>query len=707
MALAVALVSWFSLHRDGYFASGDLFPGYMMPGNHVLDETIRLWGSRISGIGSPQFMPTTFLLALWGRLWLVVGLDGPTAQWLLYLAFLEFAGLSAVFFARALFPERRLIALTTGLAYPLCFYIGITFRDPINAFAFGYFPFSAALLMTLSRSPSSNARLAVTIGLASLGFTILASSPPIAVYALIWAIAWLVGSLLRFRTWQIWPGLALGSMVAVLVNAWWAYAAYITLYANGGSALQTFVGPLAWSFVDHRASILNMLSMQGLWSYDVPGYFPWTHEYASGFRLIALYLPAMFAALAILFSPYRRRVWLLVAICAVSLFLGKGYHQPFGDVNAFLYKMVPFFWLLRDPQEATGITLYLSLFTLAGVGVTQLSTFAGKIVGGFRDGRRYADAAMAGAWGLLMVLLVSNSIAVLRGDVIPATWLNGTAKSVLTPPTYWRQAADFLNAQPGYSRVLLLPNDDFYAMPYAWGYYGVDTVAQTWIERPVLVVAPDAFGWFGGSPALRLLYGQLLDEIRTGSSGSIEPWFSTLDVGWILQRNDVVWSSPERHIVAPSVINAYLRQRPAIRKVASFGALDLYRVDTKHQCASAYDIDAAGHGTLTELPITCVRRDSARYDVAAAPGTRALVLHVSYSPDWSVEADGKQLAWRHVSVDGLLNGWFVPDAAPLHVSLVYRPARLFHALQMLAIITVCVLLAGLALTSWGFTRRSG
>jgi hypothetical protein len=60
-----------------------------------------------------------------------------------------------------------------------------------------------------------------------------------------------------------------------------------------------------------------------------------------------------------------------------------------------------------------------------------------------------------------------------------------------------------------------------------------------------------------------------------------------------------------------------------------------------------------------------------------------------------------------VSVDGLLNGWFVPDAAPLHVSLVYRPARLFHALQMLAIITVCVLLAGLALTSWGFTRRSG
>ncbi len=707
VALAVALVSWFSLHRNGYLAGGDLFPGYMMPGNHVFDEAIRLWGTRISGIGSPQFMPAILLFALWGKLMLALGVDGPTTQWLLYLALLEFAGLSAVFFARALFPERRLIALTTGLAYPLCFYIGITFRDPVTAFAFGYFPFSAALMMTQSRGPASNARLAITIGLASLGFTILAASPPIAVYALIWALAWLVGSLLRFRTLRIWPGLALGAVAAVALNGWWAYAAYTTLYASGGSASQIFEGPLAWGFVDQRASILNMLSMQGLWSYQFAAYVPWAQAYSSGYRLFALYLPAVFAALAVLFAPYRRRVWLLVAICAVSLFLGKGYHQPFGDVNAFLYNTVPFFWLLRDPQEATGITLYLSLFTLAGVAVTQLSTFAGKVAGAFRHDRRYAAAAMAGAWCLLMVLLLSNSIAVIRGDVIPATWLNGTAKSVLTPPAYWKQAADFLNAQPGDARVLLLPNDDFYAMPYAWGYYGVDTVAQTWIQRPVLLVAPRPFGWFGGSPALRQQYGRLLDEIRTGSSRPIESWFSTLDVGWIVQRNDVVWSSPERHILAPSVINAYLRQRPAIRKVASFGALDLYRVDTRHECASAYDIDAAGHGTLSELPTTCVRRDSARYDVVAAPGTRALVLHASYSPDWSVEADGKQLAWPHVSVDGLLNGWFVPDRAPLRVSLVYRPARLFHALQMLAIITVCVLLAGLALTSWGFTRKSG
>jgi hypothetical protein len=735
VALAVAVVAFISLRRDGYLAGGDIFPGYLVPGNHVFDESTRLWGVHISGLGSPQFMPGAMPLALWGSFWHALGLGGPTAQWLLYLALLEFAGLSAVFFARALFPERRLIALTAGLAYPLSFYMGLTFRDPVSTFAFGYFPFVAALLMTRVREPVSTLRLTVDIGLASLGFMILTTSPPIAVYALLWAIAWLIGSLICFGTWRIWPGLALGAIAAVMLNAWWAYAAFITLFANGGSASQTFLGPLAWGFVDERASILNMLSMQGIWAYLMPVYVPWAGAYASGYRLFALYLPAIFACVAIALAPYRRRVWLLAAICVVSLFIGKGYHQPFGDINAFLYDKLPLFWLFRDPQEETGITLYLSLFVLAGVGVTQLSTRVGKAGEALRPAS-HAHAAMAGAWAVLTVLLLSNGLAVIRGDVIPATWLNDTAKSVVTPPLYWRQAADFLNAQPDESRVLILPNDDFYMMPYAWGFYGIDVVPQTWIKRPVLPVAPQSFNWLGGSPSLRVQYGDLVEEIRAGSDRPLAPLLSALDAGWILQRNDVVWSQPGRQILAPNVINAYLRSQPAIQKVASFGMLDLYRVSIPHACASAYDGFASAPGSrdqnlisvfnrtrgeipivigadarmpkdVRRLPAACIRRDYERYDVELAPRTRFLVLHVSYSPDWGVEADGKQLGWRHVVVDGFLNGWVVPDAAPPHVSLVYRPARTFRALQTIAIITLCGLMLGLALSSWGFTRRSG
>jgi hypothetical protein len=736
VALAIAVVAFVSLRRDGYLAAGDVYPRYLMPGNHVFDESITLWGAHISGLGSPQYLPGAVLLALWGAACSAIGMGGPTAQWLLYLALLEFAGLGAVFFARTLFPERRLIALTAGLAYPLSFYLGITFLNPISTFAFGFFPFTAALLMKRVRQPVSQLRLAIDVGLASLGFMLLATTPPIAVYALLWCLAWLIGSLIRWGTWRIWPGLALGATAAAALNAWWAYAAFNTLYASGGSATQTFVGPLAWSWVDQHASILNMLSMQGMWAYPVLGYFPWADLYASGYRLLALYVPAVLAGVAVVLSPYRRRVWLLVAISVISLFIGKGYHQPLGDVNAFLYANVPFFWLLRDPQEATSITLYLSLFVLAAAGVTQLATLAGRAAGALRPDHRDAGREVALAWVVLTMLLLANGIAFISGDVIPATWLDGTARSVINPPLYWRQASDFLNAQSDAARVLVLPNDDFYAMPYTWGYYGIDAVAQTWIVRPVVIAAPVSSNWIGGAPALLAQYGHLIDDIRAGSDRTVAPALSALGVGWIVQRNDVDWSSAGRHILSPAVIGAYLRHQPGIRKVATFGSLDLYRVSVSHGCASAYDdfvrvppgddidlVRALGllrsevpFVTVSDalamedsmpgspvamrvqpLPATCAPRNAATYDVAVTPGTKLLVLHVSYSPDWRLEAAGKPLAWRHVIVDGFLNGWLVPDAAAEHVSLVYGPAHAFRELRTLAVVTLCCLVLGLAL----------
>jgi hypothetical protein len=340
------------------------------------------------------------------------------------------------------------------------------------------------------------------------------------------------------------------------------------------------------------------------------------------------------------------------------------------------------------------------------------------------------------AWAVLTSLLLTNGIAFISGDVIPPTWLNGTAKSVITPPHYWRQASDFLNAQSDDARVLVLPNDDFYAMPYTWGYYGIDAVAQTWIARPVVIAAPVSSNWIGGSPALLAQYGHLIDDMRAGPGRTVAPALSALGVGWIVQRNDVDWSSAGRHIMSPAVIGAYLRHQPGIRKVARLGLLDLYRVAISHGCASAYDdfvrvpqghdidlVRALGQlgsevpfVTVSDalslenslpgspvalrvqpLPATCAARDSATYDVAVTPGTKLLVLHVSYSPDWRIEADGKALTWRHVIVDGFLNGWLVPDAAVEHVSLVYGPERAFRALQMLAVVTLCCLMLGLAL----------
>jgi hypothetical protein len=731
VALVVTVVALIVIPRDGYLAWGDVYPLYAMPGNHELERSLQLWGNAYSGLGSPHYAPGTMVLALFGQVWLRLGLSGPWTQWTLTLALLLFAGLSVTFFARTLFPESRLTALAAGLALPLSFYAAATLHDPIAMFAVGYFPFCAAFLIRRLREPTTSLRFAVEIGLVSLGFMVLATAPPIAVYALLWALAWLIGGSLYWRTFpRTWPGLAMGTVAALAVNVWWVYAAFITLFANGGSAIQTFANPVTWSWVDQRATILHLLSMQGSWSYPRPEYFPWASRYQTIPFKLALYFPAVLALTGLVLSPFRRRTWLLFAIIVVSLFIGKGYHPPFGGVNALLYARLPFYWLFRDPQPASNVTLYLSLFVLAGVGLSQLVTMTARRLERLGLGAPRVAVLSRFAGAALMVLLLANGLPLLNGDFIPKTWLNGDARSVVMPPRYWSEATDFLNAQQDDSRVLLLPNNDFYQMPYDWGYYGADGVAAL-IKRPQLIVSSESINYITGAPALRPQFGHLVAAIRGHSHAPIAPLLSALGVGWILQRNDIVWSRPYRDILSPTAVRNFLAGQPHIQRVATFGKLDIYRVAIQHADASAYDGVAAWRGdappdllrlfelargevplligSSAVLPVDLIKRrprpesaqstkhTSAEYDATISPKARLVVLHSSYSTGWRVAADGKELEWQRLPIDGFLNGWVVPDSAPRSVSLFYKPARAFAVLQALSLIALCCLAVGFVL----------
>jgi hypothetical protein len=731
VTIAVTIVAAVAIPKNGYLAWGDVYPLYVMPGNHELERSLQLWSSAYSGLGSPHYAPGTTVFALLGGLLLRLGFSGPIAQWVLSLALLLFAGLSVTFFARTLFPERRIIALAAGLALPLSFYSALTLHDPIAMFAMGYFPLSAAFLIRRMRAPAPPLRFAVEIGLLSLGFMVLATAPPIAVYAIAWALAWLVGGSLYWRTLpRMLPGLLMGLGAAAAVNAWWAYAAFVTLFASGGSATQTFANPVAWSWVDQRATILHMLSMRGSWSYPLPEYFPWAARYQGGLYRVSLYVPAALALVAVVLSPFRRRIWTLLAIIAVSLFIGKGYHPPLGGINAFLYAKLPFFWLFRDPQPATNVTLYLSMFVLAGIGISELVERGARYLE--RSGVSVERVALASrlAAVALVVLLLANGIPFISGEFIPKVWLNGDAKSVVMPPQYWSDATDYLNAQHDDSRVLLLPNDDFYQMPYDWGYYGADGVAAL-IRQPTLLVTTQSINYITGTPELSPQFKYLVDRIRRRSRAPIEPLLSALGVGWILQRNDIVWSRPYRDILSPEAIRSFLAAQPHIERVATFGKLDIYRVAIEHGNASAYNGVAVWPGsTAPDLvnafarsggeiplliggqtpvpdqliehaprssPVQSARRGSAEYDATLAPGARVLVLHSSYSTGWRVDAGGKELGWQHVPIDGFLNGWIVPEDASQQVAILYKPARLFAALRALSLAVLCVLMIALAL----------
>lgn len=600
ITLVLGGVALVSLHRPGYIAGGDIWPAAFIPGNQVLQESLRLWGDTITGLGSPQFNPGSFLMGLWGSFWLNLGLSGPTVEFLFMAALLIWEGLGVTFFVRTLFPEQRFAALAAGLGLPLSLYNTLVFADPVQAFAIGFFPWLAAFLIRRLRRPVANLRLGAELGLASLGFMFLATTPPVAVYAAVWAAFWTGVGLWRWRTLRmVWPGLAGGGLLALALNGWWAYAAYITLYGTGGGVQQAFAGPLAWGFVDSRASLANLLSMQGFWGWPMPMYVPWAGIYGQGMLHWALYLPALFAMVGLVWSKRRRLTGMLLGILLVSLFLAKGLHAPLSQVNVFLYQHLPFFWLLRDPQMELDISLYLALFTLAGLGVSEawdgLKILCAKLA--LAGGRKLTVGGSAAA--LLLLSQCLSGYALASGVFIPPTTLFGQAKSVVQIPKYWFAAAHYLNQHVKNSRILLLPNDDSIYMPYDWGYYGADGVAQTLIHHPVVTVNPSVGGYLAAAN-YQVVQQQLLKLIEAGPGVPLAPALRALGIGWILERKDVNWSMPGRQILSVPYLTWYLQKQPGIRQVATFGQEVIYRVKGGATPAQAYT--AAGKWLGSDIP---------------------------------------------------------------------------------------------------------
>src|SRR6185437_5777807 len=65
--------------------------------------------------------------------------------------------------------------------------------------------------------------------------------------------------------------------------------------------------------------------------------------------------------------------------------------------------------------------------------------------------------------------------------------------SHVSVPVYWTAMASYLNRSAPPGNLLVLPEDDYYQMPYTWGYYGADTFIRDLITRHVVDAAGQGY----------------------------------------------------------------------------------------------------------------------------------------------------------------------------------------------------------------------
>ena len=120
----------------------------------------------------------------------------------------------------------------------------------------------------------------------------------------------------------------------------------------------------------------------------------------------------------------------------------------------------------------------------------------------------------------------------------------------------------------------MLPEDDFYQMPYTWGYYGADSFITGLIARHV--VDPVAQGYAPAPQELRGAVRLVQQGLLAHDWPSVQRTLAAIGTPLLLVRGDVNAAFPGRHITPPAALDRALGEDKGIRLVHRAGKLELF-----------------------------------------------------------------------------------------------------------------------------------
>jgi arabinofuranan 3-O-arabinosyltransferase len=581
--LAVQL--WF---RPGTaIATGDIGPPV---GTAWLGRLFEPWTWTGSSLGEPSQLP---LLLPWAAVLGVVqvlGGDPELAQRIWYTTLFIAAGLGAFGLIAALRmgPGAALVGTAVYLLNP--YMVDVVGTNAVYIAALGLLAAMPAALVAAGTGRLSVSWGAALIALAAPMLGYVDANPPL--------VGMVFGAMLAAPLVAGWVGtrqdalrslqtLSLAIPLLLAASAYWIVPAIIHLPSVASDQLATLS---SWNWTEGRATIRNGFWLNAIWSWG-PEYFPFAHIYdLAPLSLARFALPALaFGALALGQAPHgapghqQRDRALRLAVAAATgailiIFVSTGTNPPGNLAFDLLYRL-PLGWLLREPGRFL-MAVSLAYAVLVAV-VVDTSLKHQSIV----EFRRLFRCGSVQVW--------RGSVQVWRGSAAPVAL--GTTLCLGFPlytgavvpdsrpalpsahvqvPAYWTEMARVVDGSRAQGALLVMPPDDFYQMPYTWGYYGNDGFIPELFHRPVLV--PSGQGYSPASSQVVKAVNLTARSILSRDWSQTEALVRALDTPLILVRRDIVAASGAREILSPNALAAALGQAPNFELVSSVGSLDLF-----------------------------------------------------------------------------------------------------------------------------------
>ncbi len=594
---------WFK--QGSILAYGDDFPLYLNS-HKVYAAGPYLWSTDYLGYATPA--PAYLLYQYSGAFLSTLGLSLSSIQIAMKVFLFLVAGLSMFYLTKKIYPQYRFAAFISGFFYLFNFFVLLDVSNVGFIWTYAFLPlllalFFTAITATYQQDRKTANKHIIYFALVSVVAFSFASINPANVALLIIGLAvFALYFVFKYRKQMRLFWLSLGKIVGATfpLNLWWLIPVLGSFIFSSSQTLNSQINISAWSWTQDRASFLNLFRLNGYWNWS-PEYYPFADSYSMPILTILVFVPFIIAGAALLFRSGKSRFnAYIMAIVLCFLFLAKGTHEPFPQLNLFLYYNVPFMSMFREPVSKFTLLMMPFLALLVGYGSENIANLKVHLSLQTLSGKspqlpsRHKKRINFHHYNILVLALIAMiflvSVYPLVDNTTKITIEDEPFSSRIQIPSYWYQATGWINSQQGNWRVLVTPLDDFYQMPYKWGddssYYGTDQLIDRLIEKPI--VSTDVLNSYVVNPQTASTLQELNYAMRYGRVNEFKAWLDLLNVEYILQRNDIISNLTSRTtlpdgilasqsaIMSPDLMKGFFQRQPYLHLVKTFGALDIY-----------------------------------------------------------------------------------------------------------------------------------
>jgi hypothetical protein len=311
-----------------------------------------------------------------------------------------------------------------------------------------------------------------------------------------------------------------------------------------------------------HSSFSETFRLLGIWPIYT-GDFEFSNFYVdNAIAIVATYLLPAIAVCTLIFVRRSPLFIFLLILLLFSTFMAVGGHasSPLKGIYVYLYDHLPLFPMFRNGYKFVGVIAFIYV-VLISIGLFFLL-----------NQRWMAKKKFSGVLPFaVVVLFFTSALPLFRGQLF-------SPSHRAEIPSYWHDAAKWLDNKQGHFRVFLLP--DQYFATYKWGGYAGFFSAAPYLSHDVISNTSTK----SGNEVIQMLYGPLSQRLNTSTrkfDGQVREEdfckiLGALSIEYIVQRNDI--DHTIYNVSSPMMVRRFLERRKCVKFIRAFGKVDIYEV---------------------------------------------------------------------------------------------------------------------------------